>query len=91
MQTFLDLLESSCTKHPSAVAISVNGNETTFAEFWQKILNVESASRRMGLIAGETFIFAAKPDADALAVAIGLLKAGLRLAFIDPFTAVESF
>jgi acyl-CoA synthetase (AMP-forming)/AMP-acid ligase II len=69
----------------------MNGKDTTFAEFWQKILNVESASRRMGLIAGETFIFAAKPDADTLAVAIGLLKAGLRLAFIDPFTAIESF
>ena len=91
MPNFLELLERSCREHATAIAIVQDGKATTFGDLWAKIQRAEQASRRMGLTAGETFIFAAKPDADSLAVAIGLLKAGLRLAFIDPFTAVESF
>ena len=91
MQDFLTKLEVACRANPKHVAIRLNQQSVTFERLWQQVETVAANAAAMGFSAGQTFLFVAQPGPDTMPVALGLLKAGLRLAFIDPFTAVESF
>ena len=91
MPNFLAKLESACAANGSSTAITLGDDSITFAELWSNIEIVAANAHRLGFKAGETFLFVAQPGPRTMPVALGLLKAGLRLAFIDPFTAVESF
>ena len=91
MPNFLAKLEASCAANSSSVAIALGDETITFAQLWSNIETVCANARRLGFEQGDTFIFVAQPGPKTMPVALGLLKAGLRLAFIDPFTAVESF
>ena len=91
MPNFLAKLENSCAANGSSTAITLGEDSITFAELWSKIEIVAANARRLGFKQGDTFLFVAQPGPRTMPVALGLLKAGLRLGFIDPFTAVESF
>ena len=91
MPNFLAKLESACAANGSSTAITLGEDSITFAELWGKIEIVAANAPRLGFKQGDTFLFVAQPGPRTMPVALGLLKAGLRLAFIDPFTAVESF
>ncbi len=91
MPNFLAKLESACAANGSSAAITLGDDSITFAELWNNIEIVAANALRLGYKQGDTFLFVAQPGARTMPVALGLLKAGLRLAFIDPFTAVESF
>jgi acyl-CoA synthetase (AMP-forming)/AMP-acid ligase II len=77
--------------YPNQVAIRRDRASVTFSQLWDDIEAVTENARLMGFGTGQTFLFVAQPGPRTLAVALGLLKVGLRLAFIDPFTAVASF
>ena len=91
MPNFLAKLESACAANGSSTAITLGADSITFTELWSNIEIVAANARRLGFKPGDTFLFVAQPGPRTMPVALGLLMAGLRLAFIDPFTAVESF
>ncbi len=91
MPNFLAKLENACAANGSSTAITLGEDSITFAELWSNIEIVAANARRLGFKQGDTFLFLAQPGPRTMPVALGLLKAGMRLAFIDPFTAVESF
>ena len=91
MPNFLAKLEAACGANGNSVAIALGDETITFAQLWANIETVAANARRLGFAPGDTFLFVAQPGPRTMPVALGLLKAGLRLAFIDPFTAVESF
>lgn len=91
MSDFLTKLGAACQANPAAIAIRLDSQAITFGDLWKQILLAEHNAIAQGFKAGDTFLFVAQPGPNTMAVALGLLKAGLRLAFIDPFTAVDSF
>jgi acyl-CoA synthetase (AMP-forming)/AMP-acid ligase II len=91
VQDFLSKLEAACHANPGRIAIRLNQQAVSFERLWQQVELVAANAAAMGFAPGQTFLFVAQPGPATMPVALGLLKAGLRLAFIDPFTAVESF
>jgi acyl-CoA synthetase (AMP-forming)/AMP-acid ligase II len=91
MRTFLDKLEKLAESQPNQLAIVCAGKSISFKEFWNNIELVTTNAYRLGYQAGDTFIFASKPTPESIPLAVGLVRAGLRVAFVDPFTALNSF
>jgi acyl-CoA synthetase (AMP-forming)/AMP-acid ligase II len=73
------------------LAIVYSGKSISFGQLWQNIELVTTNAYRLGYKAGDTFIFASKPTPESIPLAVGLVRAGLRVAFVDPFTALNSF
>ena len=65
--------------------------EITFGELWHNIELVAANAERLGFNPGDTFVFVSKPSPRTISMAIGLVYFGMCLAFIDPFTATNSF
>jgi len=91
MRTFLDKLEELAQTQPDQLAIICSGKSISFRELWRNIELVTANAYRLGYQPGDTFIFASKPTPESIPLAVGLVRAGLRVAFVDPFTALNSF
>ena len=91
MPTFLDKLEVLAKTQPDQQAIVCSGKSISFQQLWENIELVASNAYRMGYQPGDTFIFASKPTPESIPLAVGLVRAGLSVAFVDPFTALASF
>ena len=91
MPTFLDKLELIAQKQPHDQAIEVSGQSISFQELWRNIELVSSNAYRLGYQPGDTFVFASKPTPQSISLVLGLARAGLRVSFLDPFTAINSF
>lgn len=91
MRTFLDSLERLAENQPHEQAIVFSGTSLSFQELWKSIELVSTNAYRLGYQPGDTFIFACKPTPQSIPLAIGLVRAGLRVGFLDPFTATSSF
>ena len=91
MPTFLDKLEVLAKKQPDVQAIELSGKSISFQELWRNIELVSTNAYRLGYQPGDTFIFASKPTPKTICLVLGLIRAGLRVGLLDPFTAVNSF
>lgn len=91
MHNFLADIESLASRQPDRCAIVLGAEEISFGTLWESIQIVSNNAMRLGYRPGDSFIFASKPTPRTIAMALGLTRAGLRLAFIDPFTATMSF
>jgi len=91
MYNFIDQLKVQAEENPSGIAIELGTSQISFSELWENVQVVASNARRLGYLPGETFIFASRPTPKTISLALGLVHAGLCLAFIDPFTATNSF
>jgi acyl-CoA synthetase (AMP-forming)/AMP-acid ligase II len=91
MPTFLDKLETLAQKQPDDKAIVFSAEYITFRELWRNIELVSTNAYRLGYQPGDTFIFASKPTPKSISLVLGLVRAGLRVSFLDPFTAISSF
>ena len=91
MFNFIEELKIQAAQNPTGIAIELGRNKVTFLELWKNVQTVASNSIRLGYKPGDTFIFASKPTPRTISMALGLVHAGLCLAFIDPFTATHSF
>ena len=91
MRTFLNELEQLSETQPNVSAIELSGKSLTFHHLWKSVVLVSTNAYRLGYRPGDTFIFASKPTPKTIPLALGLVRAGLRVAFFDPFTATKSF
>jgi acyl-CoA synthetase (AMP-forming)/AMP-acid ligase II len=91
VRTFLDRLEELADSQPHEPAIVLAGTSISFQELWKNMGLVTTNAYRLGYRPGDTFIFASKPSPMSIPLAIGLVRAGLRVGFLDPFTATNSF
>lgn len=91
MPTFLDKLETLAQKQPDDKAIVFSAESITFGELWRNIELVSANAYRLGYQPGDTFVFASKPTPKSISLVLGLVRAGLRVSFLDPFTALNSF
>ena len=91
MYNFIEQLRLLAEKNPNGKAIEHGPSSMSFSELWENLECVSSNATRLGYQPGDTFIFASKPTPKSISMALGLVHAGLCLAFIDPFTATHSF
>lgn len=91
MFNFIEQLKVLAEQNPNDRAIEQGSSSMSFAELWENLECVSSNATRLGYQPGDTFIFASKPTPKSISMALGLVHAGLCLAFIDPFTATHSF
>ncbi len=87
----LTLIDEAATKFPEQDAIRWGDDRVTYAQLQQQIASVAGNAIRAGAKPGERFLYAAKPNVDSLVVTLGLLRAGLTLVFVDPFSAPDLF
>jgi len=87
----LDKIEFQARTNPNLVAMTNAGESLTYARLWQLIVRVANGAIADGAKPGERFLFAAKPSPTSLAVTLGLVRAGLTLVFVDPFSAPNLF
>ena len=91
MNNILEQIQAAAAAHPDEVAIRYGKQNLTYRELWSDIDAVARSAFSHGAIAGQTFIFGARPSPKSIAYALGLLRAGLTLVFVDPFSAKELF
>jgi acyl-CoA synthetase (AMP-forming)/AMP-acid ligase II len=91
VHTILNLIEVAADAHPDSVAIRHRRSTITYRELSAGIDNVARNAVAAGARPGDRFIYAARPSPTSLAITLGLLRAGLTLVFVDPFTSPELF
>ena len=91
MLNFLDLVYAASDARPDNKAITLKGETLTYRELTAGITNVAANAVAHGAVAGDRFLFAAKPSPTSIMVTLGLLKAGLTLVFVDPFSSPDLF
>ncbi len=91
MRTLIEQIEQACVDHPNLTAIRHRHDSITYRELGEAITNVARNAIAAGAIPGDRFLYAARPTPRSLAVTLGMLRAGMTLVFVDPFTAPESF
>ncbi|MFM7030722.1 MAG: class I adenylate-forming enzyme family protein [Micrococcales bacterium] len=91
MNTILEQIEAAALGHPDSIAIARGGESLTYSQLWRSVESVSAAALRWGAKPGDRFIFGARPSPRSIAYALGLLRAGLTLVFVDPFSAQELF
>ena len=87
----LDKIEHHAWVNPDRIAITHGGDTLTYAKLWATIIAVAKNATDDGAKPGDRFLFAAKPTPFSLAATLGLLRAGLTLVFVDPFSAPALF
>ena len=91
MLNFLDLVYAASDARPDNKAITLKGETLTYRELTAGITNVAANAVAHGAVSGDRFLFAAKPSPTSIMVTLGLLKAGLTLVFVDPFSSPDLF
>lgn len=91
MRTLIEEIERACGDHPELIAIRHKRDRITYRELGEAIENVARNVIAAGGKPGDRFLYAARPTPRSLAVTLGMLRAGLTLVFVDPFTAPELF
>jgi len=91
VNTILEQIETAARSHPESAAIVRGGESLTYSQLWRIVDSVSVAALEWGAKPGDRFIFGARPTPNSIAHALGLLRAGLTLVFVDPFSAQELF
>jgi len=91
VNTILEQIEAAARSHPKSRAIVRGGESLTYEQLWRTVESVAGAALKWGAKPGDTFIFGARPAPNSIAYALGLLRAGLTLVFVDPFSAQDLF
>ena len=91
MHTLLNLIETAAAAHPDNIAIRNRHDTVTYRELAAGIDNVARNAVATGAQSGDRFLYAAKPSPTSIAITLGLLRAGLTLVFVDPFTSPDLF
>ena len=91
MHTILTFIEASAAAHPDLPAIRHRKHSITFRELATGIDRVARHAIAAGAAPGDRFLFAARPSPTSLTITLGLLRAGLTLVFVDPFTSPDLF
>lgn len=87
----IDQIEKASSDFPQSVAIRSGRREITFRALGSTITAVAQQVNHMGFRPGDRFLYAARPTPESIAVTLGLLRAGLTLVLVDPFSAPHLF
>lgn len=87
MRTLIEEIERACHEHPDLTAIRHRTDSISYRELGEAISNVAKNAIAAGAAPGDRFLYAARPTPRSLAVTLGMLRAGMTLVFVDPFTA----
>jgi acyl-CoA synthetase (AMP-forming)/AMP-acid ligase II len=87
MRTLIEEIEQACRDHPDLTAIRHRTDSIRYRELGDAITNVAKNAIAAGAVPGDRFLYAARPTPRSLAVTLGMLRAGMTLVFVDPFTA----
>jgi acyl-CoA synthetase (AMP-forming)/AMP-acid ligase II len=85
------MIEEAAKLYPRRPAITLRRSTLTYEQLWTQIENVARNAVAAGAQPGDRFLYAAKPSPNSVAITLGLLRAGLTLVFVDPFSAPELF
>lgn len=88
---FLQDFEMHARQTPTAIAIECGKETVTYGELLNRIQSVAAGAIQSGARPGDRFLYAARPTPQSIAYALGLLRAGLTLVFVDPFSAAHLF
>jgi len=91
MSSIIELIRKSASEHPDLIAISSGDNKLSYRELLEGIDNAATNILASGALPGDKFLYAAKQTPQSMCLALGFIKAGLTLAFVDPFTSDELF
>jgi acyl-CoA synthetase (AMP-forming)/AMP-acid ligase II len=91
MTNILYEIESAAAANPEAVAIRRGSATISYAQLLRTINAVARAAIADGAKPGDRFVFGARPSPESVAYTLGMLRAGLTLVFVDPFSAPELF
>ena len=76
---------------PNTIAVRMADSEITYRQLWSTIERIAKNAVLNGLKPGEYFIYCARPSPDSIAFSLGLMRAGLTLVFVDPFSSPNLF
>jgi acyl-CoA synthetase (AMP-forming)/AMP-acid ligase II len=91
MTNILYDIEAAAAANPDSVAIRRGSATISYAQLLKTINAVARAAIADGAKPGDRFVFGARPSPESVAYTLGMLRAGLTLVFVDPFSAPELF
>lgn len=91
MQNFIQRLEHNAALHPDHKAITLGGKSVTYSEVVGMLHGVGYNALQYGFSKGDNIVFACKPSIRSVIFAIGMMRVGVTVSIVDPFTSDDLF
>jgi acyl-CoA synthetase (AMP-forming)/AMP-acid ligase II len=91
MQNFIQRLEAHAVTQPDAVAITCGSESVTYQQVVQMLSSTGYHAQQYGLDVGDSIIFACKPTIRSVLFAISMMRIGVTVSIVDPFTSDDLF
>lgn len=91
MQNFIQRLENNALLYPDKKAITLGGKSVTYSEVAGMLHGIANNAHQNGFTKGDNIVFACKPTVRSVIFAIGMMRIGVTVSIVDPFTSDDLF